>query len=337
MLTLRLTQPSEGPDQHRVEIALEGGSLPRQTAVSRFSFALSAQDREDLRWYLEDFLDYPPRDPLPTIAARIEQRMAAIGVELFNAIFQSNDDAAVLWAKLRDKLNDTRVEIVAGVREATALPWELLRDPKTDVALALEAQSFVRASGQPARRPKFQQSLPQSSSGPIRILLVICRPGGGDDMPFRSDASRLLKGLSEAPPEAVQLHVLRPPTFEQLGRRLRAAKAKGEPYHLVHFDGHGGYGDGGPRPGTHGYLYFENPVLDENDQPVDGPALGKLLAETDVPVIVLSACRSAHADPPAAPLLVSAETEDPHAAVRAFGSLAQEVVDTGAAGVVAMR
>ena len=159
MLTLRLTQFPDGPDQHRVEIALEGGSPTRQTAVSRFPFALSAQDREDLRWYLEDFLQYP-LDPAPAIAARIEQRMAAIGVELFNAIFQSSTDARELWANLRGGLNDARVEIVTGVREATALPWELLREPKTDVALALEAQSFVRASSQPARRSRIPFPLP---------------------------------------------------------------------------------------------------------------------------------------------------------------------------------
>src|SRR5260370_26340116 len=113
----------------------------------------------------------PGRDPAPTIAARIEQRMAAIGVELFNAIFQSNADARDLWANLRGELNDTRVEIVTGVREATALPWELLRDPKTDAALALEAQSFVRASSQPARRPR----LPQSASGPAEVHREIDR------------------------------------------------------------------------------------------------------------------------------------------------------------------
>ena len=333
MLILRLTQSSEGPDQHRVEIALEGGSQPRQTAVSRFPFALTPQDREDLRWYLEDFLQYP-LDPAPTIAARIEQRMSGIGVELFNAIFQSADDARDLWANLRGQLNGTRVEIVTGVREATALPWELLRDPKTDAPLALEAQSFVRSSGNPARRVR----MPQTAAGPIRILLAICRPRGGKDVPFRSVASRLLKGLSEAPPDAVKLDVLRPPTFEELGRRLRAAKAEGEPYHILHFDGHGGYLEDGPRKGEHGYLFFENPDLDANSQRVGGPALGELMAGTDVPVLVLNACRSAHAEPPPAPATVSTGSgEDPHAAVRAFGSLAQEVVDAGAAGVVAMR
>ncbi len=332
MLTLRLTQFSDGPDRYRVEIALEGDGVPRQTAVSQFPFKVSAQDREDLRWYLEEFLQYP-LDPAPIVAARVERRMAAIGVELFKAIFQSNNDARDLGAKMRGKLNGARVEIIAGVREATALPWELLRDPKTDEPLALEAQSFVRASSQTARRPR----LPQGAVGPIRILLAICRPRGGDDVPFRSIASRLLKGLSEASPGTVQLEVLRPPTFEQLGRRLRTAKAQGEPYHVVHFDGHGGYFDGGPRPGEHGYLFFENPVLDANSQPVDGLALGKLLAETEVPILILNARRSAHADPVPAPLIVSAEAEDPQAAVRAFGSLAQEVVDAGAAGVVAMR
>jgi hypothetical protein len=45
------------------------------------------------------------------------------------------------------------------------------------------------------------------------------------------------------------------------------------------------------------YLLFENPTEEENSQLVDGSSLGKLLDETNVPVLVLNACRSAHADP----------------------------------------
>jgi tetratricopeptide (TPR) repeat protein len=81
---------------------------------------------------------------------------------------------------------------------------------------------------------------------------------------------------------------------------------------------------------------FENPALEGNLEPVGGTALGGLLAETNVPVLVLNACRSAHADPPAAPVLV-ASAPNPHAEARAFGSLAQEIMDAGVAGVVAMR
>ena len=152
--TLRLTQFTEGEDKYRVEIALEGGGLPRQTVTSHFDFKLTDQDSEDIRWYLEDFLQYP-HDPAPTIAARIEGRMAEIGTELFEALFR--DDARDLWATLRTHLNETRVEIVTTVAEATTIPWELVRDPKTDTPLALRACSFVRAQPQAARFRKSRR------------------------------------------------------------------------------------------------------------------------------------------------------------------------------------
>jgi len=144
MYTLRLTQSTEAQDKYRVEVALEGDGLPRQIATTRFEFKLTAQDQENLRWYLEDFLQYP-LDPAPTITARIEKRMEEIGTELFKNVFQANDDARDLWATLRTHLNDTRVEIVTEVQEAAAIPWELIRDPKTDAPFALRASAFVRA------------------------------------------------------------------------------------------------------------------------------------------------------------------------------------------------
>lgn len=150
------------------------------------------------------------------------------------------------------------------------------------------------------------------------------------------------------------MDVLRPPTFEQLSRALRQAKAQGNPYHVVHFDGHGVYQDscqrmlnGNPlvfvdrRPGMHGYLAFENGMADDNVEFVSGLDLGRLLVETNVPVLVLNACRSAHAEAQDTPTQVNDtapdQQNDPHSQVRAFGSLAQEVMDAGVAGVVAMR
>jgi tetratricopeptide (TPR) repeat protein len=377
MPTLRLTQFAESqPDHYRVEVALEGDGLPRQIATARFNFKLSEQDAEDLRWYLEDFLQYP-LDPAPTIAARVEARLAEIGVGLFKAVFQAGDDARDLWATLRDRLDDTRVEIITDVRQAAAIPWELIRDPKTDTPLALRAQAFVRAQPNPAQRPSLPShpsTAPLRGSAQdaerVRILLVICRPGGREDVPFRSVASRLLKGLGDEARDLFQLDVLRPPSFEQLGKTLREAKARGEPYHILHFDGHGAYIEtpeevsaadilrrlmplmlSGPRQGSHGYLLFENAKAQDNVELVDGPTLGKLLVETDVPVLVLNACRSAHAEAenpksqtpkpqeasPNNQLPITDSPDDAHAMVRAFGSLAQEVMDAGVAGVVAMR
>jgi tetratricopeptide (TPR) repeat protein len=372
MLLLRLTQYAGAqPDHYHIEVRLEGDGLAPYAAQASFEFKLTDQDREDLRWYLEDYLQYP-LDPAPKLAVRIEQRMAEVGVQLFKAVFQSSDDARDLWATLRERLDETRVEVITDVREATSIPWELVRDPKTGTPLALRARSFVRAQPQTAQRPR----LPQLATGPVRILLVICRPGKTEDVPFRSVASRIIKGLSEDARQLFQLDVLRPPTFEKLGEVLRDAKAKGAPYHVIHFDGHGVYMDvqglferwktsptdealqkaleelgvqfdparyspqviypQPPQPGNRGYLAFENPKGAHNLRLVDGAELGKLLVEAHVPVLVLNACRSAHAE--ASPIPAADKGgEDVHARVRAFGSLAQEVMDAGVAGVVAMR
>ncbi len=355
MPTLRITQRTEPEGKYRVEIALEGDGLPRQTATATFPFEMTAQDHEDLRWYLEDYLQYP-FDPAPTIAARIEDRMAAIGRELFEKVFQSDEQSRRLWAKVYENLSNIRVEVVTGVREAAAIPWELLRDPHTDTVLTQRAQAFVRTYEQPVETPQVVHV----ESGPIRILLVICRPKQADDVPFRSVASRLVKALTTDTRAVYQLDVLRPPTFEHLASTLRDAKRAGNPYHVVHFDGHGMYAElsadevakgtgatewlkkliplmlSGPREGPHGYLLFENPVADENLQLVDGETVGKLLKETDVPILVLNACRSAHAEPPQQPQTAESSTEV-QAQVQAFGSLAQEVINKGVTGVVAMR
>lgn len=166
-----------------MEVAPEGDGA-RQTCAAKFNFKLSEQDHKDLRWYLEDFLQYP-LDPNPKVAERVEKRISEIGAELFKAVFQANDDARDLWATLREKLDDTRVEIITEVKQATAIPWELIRDSKTDVPLALRAQAFVRAQPNPA-----QKALQPKAEKKIRILLVICRPGGDDDVPFHQRVKR---------------------------------------------------------------------------------------------------------------------------------------------------
>src|SRR5215218_9990925 len=102
MLQLRIQQHSLAEGRHRVEIALEGDGA-RRTAESTFEFSLSPQDEEGLRWYLEDFLQYP-QDPAPSIARRVEGRMEEIGNELFQAVFQASDDSRDLWAELRKRL-----------------------------------------------------------------------------------------------------------------------------------------------------------------------------------------------------------------------------------------
>jgi tetratricopeptide (TPR) repeat protein len=334
-----------------VDAVLEGAGAPR-AARGRLGGGLGARDREDVRWYLEDYLQYPV-DPAPAIAGRVEGRLAELGTGLFREVFKADPadaNAMMLWAAVAGDLPGTRVEVDGGV-EAAGVPWELLRDPATDGPLALRAAAFVRTLPGSAAAPV----LPQAAGG-LRVLLVICRPGGRDDVPFRSVASHLVR-LSRGAREAFGLDVLRPPTFAALARVLDEARERGEPYQVVHFDGHGAWLDaaeaaasaaaGGqfskdwfslvspPREGSHGYLVFEDPQPGGGRQLVDGPALGQVLADAGVPVLVLNACRSAHAGLATAPQEPGKE-QDAHRRLRAYGSLAQEVMDAGVAGVVAM-
>src|SRR5262245_23037816 len=102
-----------------------------------------------MRWYLEDYLEYP-LDPAPGIARDVEQRLAELGRDLFSAVFGSAGGQR-LWARIQDELPDLRIEISTEVADATALPWELLRDPVSDDWLALAARSFVRVNHSPSR------------------------------------------------------------------------------------------------------------------------------------------------------------------------------------------
>ncbi len=340
------------------------------------------QTAELIRWYLEDYAEYPA-EPAPARAQRAEAALAAAGTGLFDQVFAGRD-ASVIWALAAGRLGDVRVEVDADPGEGSGLAWELLRDPGPDAPVALGAGEFVRTHLQAAVRP----GLPEPSGDVLRVLLVIARPGRDEDVPFRSVASRLVRGGAQRM-DGLDLDVLRPATFAKLSQVLRAAHAAGRPYHVVHFDGHGtwldvadlglgqdGNGSGVPvsahaykvsvagpaRPGQHGYLLFEDPAALENQQFVDGPSLGRLLAATGVPVLVLNACRSAYADPaspagePGSPHGGDGQPESPagqpgdqpaspagpagdnvHARIRAYGSLAAEVADAGVPGVVAMR
>src|SRR3712207_3251088 len=121
---LRLTQTGSQGSTHTVELEWLGTG-PRQTATAAVNVALSEQDQQDIRWYVEEYPEYPFA-PHPERAARIEARMREIGHELFNALLAANDRTLRLWAKISDRLDDLRIEVVTDTEGATVLPWELL-------------------------------------------------------------------------------------------------------------------------------------------------------------------------------------------------------------------
>ena len=324
------------------------GKVPREASVE-VDVAVDAGVAEQLRWYLEDFGEFPA-DPAPVIAVETERIIAGLGRELFAAVFGSGD-AATLWAQASlGGLGGLRVEVDADPGDVPGLPWELLRDPATDRPLVVAAGQFVRTH----REAAATVEVPGVSREGLRVLLVICRPEGREDVAFRSVASRLVRGGADRLP-GLDLQVLRPATFPRLREVLRQARERGRPFHVVHFDGHGTYldvehldldtdcdpdgsategarlgmtggGGGGvsvsplrygiglagpARPGRHGYLVFEKPGSGLNQQLVDGPTLAGLLVEAGVPVLVLNACRSAYAEAPTTPDTDTPETDTP--------------------------
>ena len=355
---LRVAHRTVG-DREQVTLRYEcPDDAPFDATIDGFSFSIDAADRDRIRWYLEEYPLYP-EDPGPKLAGATEEVLKDAGDRLFTDVFHANRNAQKLWDRLEPDLDGARVEVSTEGITGWPVPWELLRDPDTGAWLAVRAAEFVRTHPQGVRpaRP------PQDTELPIRILLAICRPGREQDVRFRSVARNLVTALGGRP-DAFQLDVLRPATFEALTQRLRQAKTDDQPYHVVHFDGHGGFlnlaqatgadaGDEQPefnghslvvqavyphgaRSGRRGYLLFENPEHESNLRLVDGPEFGKLLADTGVPVLVMNACRSAKAGEPAedAP---TAQDQDSHQRVQAYGSFAQEVMDAGIPGVLAMQ
>ena len=71
----------------------------------------------------------------------------------------------------------------------------------------------MRTHDEPAEPPQPVRA----EDGPIRILLVICRPQQADDVPFRSVASRLVKALSalDCDPSRITLRDYPMPIFDQ--------------------------------------------------------------------------------------------------------------------------
>jgi len=345
MTILHIRQDAPRDGHYPICLTLKRDGQPDLEAEAKIQFALSDQEQEDIRWYLEDYLERAEAVEGVTIE-QIEALMKTRGEELYNKVLAADGNTQALWFSIRNDLADLRIEIATGVAEAASIPWELMRDPHIDSPISVRVKSFVRVQSNP--NISFVGVTPPDD-GRVRLLYVACRPNGANDVELRAVANRLLQDLGEDRAR-FSIKALRPPTYEQLQKELVDAKEAGRPYHIVHFDGHGIYADltktkldswvgslssvtlGGAKRGKHGYILFEH-AGENKMRPVDGQALGQLLHDSGVPILVLNACQSAMHEATAAPKTVT----DTHDEIRAIGSLAQAVVDQGIPAVLGMR
>jgi hypothetical protein len=261
-----------------------------------------------LRWILEDYPRLLPSESRELAKVLAHAKLSAFGRVLHAAVF-GEDGSRLREMSIALPELDIVFEDSAGLTRQW--PWELMNCD--GAALVHHSRSFVRrvalsadATGAPSL----------GAAGPLRVLMVISRPAGLKDIPFRTVASRVLRAVAG---KDVEIEVLRPSTLAALENRLLETK-QGKAFDVIHFDGHGKLVD--TAGGARGALWFE--TADDRGAWVTGAKVAAILKSAGVPVLLLNACNSAQA-PVAAPKADEQATTVPAAAA----SLAEIIAATG--------
>lgn len=289
--------------------------------VSPVGFPVEGRFQSDLtselRWYLEEFLDYP-FSPWTERAQRVQNSLRQWGRQAFKALFHTGRGHEFYINATRDGLKELHLEVRSDDPRVLAWPWEALEDEEA-ARLALTCQ-LERRVNKIAIPPPLSSALPTDW---VKILLVTARPYERD-FSYRSVSRPLVELLGEQKLPA-EVTVLRPPTFARLQEVLETHP---NTFHILHFDGPGGYGDdpsidaesGADKlQGSQGRLVFETD--DYKPDLVDSDTLANLLHEHRIPAVVLNACQSGMVD---------------HEADDAFASVAAGLLKGGVRSVVAM-
>jgi hypothetical protein len=204
------------------------------------------------------------------------------------------------------------------LRRLAAVPWELLRRE-------VDGAFLCRRPDAPVVRD-FDVSAPIESlavAPPLRVLVAEARPRGLHALDLAREATRIRRGLRRARQNGaaraaarVEVRWLERATLAGLARRLAR-----EPFHVVHFMGHGGFDDlADDRP----VVVFE--TADGGQHRVASDELADLLKihlEGELRLVVLNSCSSAE--------MPRRAGADP------FTALAPELVRHGVPAVVATQ
>jgi len=211
-------------------------------------------------------------------AERTEAALPGWGRDLYSAAFAADAAQKALGA-WRDSPNDRRLSIWVdadppeGARQKRrdeaaesaslwlSLPWELLHDGDDD-----NPGGYLLHGGSPVpvrrRLPNRKEQAVRLAQVPIRIPLLSPRPELDEDgktpvgyIDHRASALPLVSAVENLG-ELARLTVLTPPTLPALEAELRRARQSGDPYEIVHFDGHGAY----DKTVGLGALLFEHPA-----------------------------------------------------------------------------
>jgi tetratricopeptide (TPR) repeat protein len=252
---------------------------------------MTVQERELLRWYLEEYWRWP-YDEFARRGRQVEELLVDLGKRLYHAISNVPEANSIVQAWRLQPNADRQISILTDVPAALSIPWELVHDEQGFLALRTRQPiSILR------RLPQGElAALPIQFEPPLRVLLVTARPENVGFVDPRGIARELLDELQNLIElGSVQLEFLRPPTLAALRKRLGVASRL--PIHVLHFDGHGtveGWRAGDERVqggDWRGQLAFEDESGEVDAVPAD--TLAQVLQDSGVKLAVLTACQSA--------------------------------------------
>ncbi|TGO03513.1 hypothetical protein PN36_05770 [Candidatus Thiomargarita nelsonii] len=226
-LTLKFRTP------HKLSVHFEG----RDSNEFNFKSPLSKADQKDIQWYLEIYATSYTTDVDDQQADKIVAKLPQWGQALFKAAFKT-PTAIRLYEDFR-KAGGHLLNISAKHPLILSLPWELLYSPE-NTFLCHQAPTISIGRRLGMADTLIQPFVAKPKQG-LRVLFVVSRPTDAGFIDPRADAKAVLKALDEETWGRFELEFLRPPTLENLTKRLerRAKYRKWPPIDIIHFDGHG--------------------------------------------------------------------------------------------------
>jgi tetratricopeptide (TPR) repeat protein len=294
-LNIILTPPPAGSlPETLASVSLQVDALGLSHTGDLLETPLKEGEENSLRWYLEEYWKWP-YEQFRERGEEIEELLPVLGKRIYQAVFGSASAQRVVQPWNLQPAKERQISIVSDIPRVLSLPWELLHDEQG--FLTLRAQHPVSL----VRRLSQQElpTLPTRFEPPLRILLVIASPDDAGFVDSRGIARELLEAVSDqVEAGTIALEFLRPPTLPALRERLSDSKLP--PVHVLHFDGHGAFGqEPVSRDGLHiksggqqqGLLAFENE--EGKEHLVSAGELAQVLQDSGVRMAIFNACQSA--------------------------------------------
>ncbi|MFE6253777.1 CHAT domain-containing protein [Agromyces sp. NPDC057865] len=249
------------------------------------------------------------------IMSDTEANLQALGRELFEAAFAGDVYAAYRTSEAvaSERGSGVQVALRLSAPGLSALPWEALYDPATEIYLCRK-EPLVR------RVPAPHAPAPLAIDLPLRVLAMVSSPRGLPPLDVEHERELLEEALRpHLDAGRVRIEWLEPVTWSGVHDKLLEQE-----WHVLHFIGHGTY----DLDTDEGVLAFVG--RDGRPDYVAASALADLLAEAEPTprLVLLNSCRSAAGGPD--DLFSGTAAALAHSGIHAVAAMQFSISDTAA-------